>query len=258
MGAGASTAVPSTLSVEYENLSAEDREKVDADYQKLLSEGKTAEEAIEMLRPKTVVKSVPLTDLLTVVEAAVKNGKTPLVVDNSEDCKVDTFFSYRSAVVIDGKKMGLDKSMRSVPVSEIMESTRSKLVGALKLGYPLVIALTKSVTDFATTFSDEACKSKEDGNGLDFKDGSQSYFPQEVFKGAGRGLLSDEWLNKLFRDEDKKDTSGFAMSRSPETFHVIITSNFAPEDFEEYLFENEWGLPKPKGQYEFIVIKPEE
>jgi hypothetical protein len=38
------------------------------------------------------------------------------------------------------------------------------------------------------------------------------------------------------------------------TFQVILTTRFAVEDFEEYLFENSWGLPKPKEQYAFIVV----
>ena len=57
-------------------------------------------------------KTIPLADLQAEIDAAVVAGKTPLVIDNSEDNKVDTFFMYGSSVIIDGKKMGLDKTMK--------------------------------------------------------------------------------------------------------------------------------------------------
>ena len=82
-----------------------------------------------------------------------------------------------------------------------------------------------------------------------------SFFPLEVFHNAGRGLLEEDKLNALFRAEEKE--GGFALSRDPAGFHVVITSQFAPEDFEEYLFSNDYGLPKPKELYEFVIIKPE-
>jgi hypothetical protein len=48
------------------------------------------------------------------------------------------------------------------------------------------------------------------------------------------------------------------MSRNPDGFHVCLTTSFTVEDFEEYLFSNDWGLPKPKDMYQFISIKQEE
>ena len=263
MGAGASAALPP----EYSGLTEEKKKDIHDKYAALITSGKTHEEAVELLKvpdshttptAEEKIKVIPLTELTNACEAAIRQGKTPLVVDDSEDSKVDTFFSYQSSIIFDGKKMGLDKSMRKVPVGDIMEENRKKLVGAIQYGYPVVIALTKSVTDFATTFSDEACLKAEDQQGLVFKDGQQSYFPIEIFKNAGKGLLTEESMNRLFREEDKKDTCGLAMCRSPDTFHVIVTTNFSPEDFEEYLFENEWGLPKPIEQYQFIVVKPDE
>ena len=180
---------------------------------------------IAMNRPLTI----PLVDLVKTIELAVSKGKTPLVIDSSEEDKVNTFYTYQSVVMLDGKKMGLDKSLRKIPVQDIMEDARAKLVQALKLGQPLVIALTKSVTDFAQTFIDEAASA----NGtLNMSQGK--YFPLEVFKNAGRGLVSQEYLDALFRNHEKDQ--GFAVSRSPETFRVIITSQFLTEDFDEYLF----------------------
>ena len=66
-------------------------------------------------------------------------------VDDSEDNKVDTFFSYRSVSVLDGKKLGLDKSMRGVSLEECMEEARDRLVSALKYGNLLMIGKSISL-----------------------------------------------------------------------------------------------------------------
>lgn len=259
----------SSVSGEFSGLSPEQQKKLRLKFNELIAEGKSEEEAILWLKqaaattaPEAVMAvsgiiTVELIDLMSTIELSINNGKTPLIIDNSEDNKVDTFFRYRSTVIIDGKKMGLDKTMRKTPVADIMEDARSKLVAALKLGTPVVVALTKSVTDFATTFSDEACYRAEDKQGLDFQGGKQAFFPLSVFQNAGRGLIKEEMLNALFTEEDKNDSHGVAICRDEKTFHVVVTSQFSPEDFEEYLFGNEWGLPKPKSWYQFIVIKPE-
>ena len=231
----------------YASLSEEEKVKAQAQFDALVAQGMTAEEAISNLQAVTTVY-IPLTDLLTAIEQSVANGKTPLIVDRSADNKVDTFFSYRSAVVLDGKKMGLDKSINKIPVEEILESARKKLVNALKYGYPFVIALQQSVTDFATTFTDEACP--------DLPSNVEHYFPRLVFERGGKGLLSDESLNSLFREEDKE--GGVAFCRDASNFHVVITTRFSPDDFAGYLFDNEWGLPKPQSNYQFIIIQYDE
>ncbi len=107
-----------------------------------------------------VTLNIPLTALVETIDKVVHAGFTPLVADDSEDNKVDTFFSYRGVSILDGKKMGLDKSMKGVELSVIMEEARDRLVSALKYGNFLVVAMMQSVTDFATTFTDEceACQ----------------------------------------------------------------------------------------------------
>mmetsp|Transcript_22090 Transcript_22090/g.36992 ORF Transcript_22090/g.36992 Transcript_22090/m.36992 type:complete len:161 (-) Transcript_22090:1045-1527(-) len=151
--------------------------------------------------------------------------------------------------MIDGKKMGLDKSMKKIPVPTIMEDARKKLVSAIKYGYPIVIAMTTSITDFATTFNDTVASTEY---GLDTSNG-QMFLPSELLQQGGKLLITDRFLNGLFRDEEKE--AGVAFCRNPDTFNVILTSRFAEEDFEEYLFGNEYGLPKPKEAYSFILIE---
>jgi hypothetical protein len=204
------------------------------------------------------IQVVPLSGLLGTIEEAIGNGRTPLIVDNSEDDKVNTYFSYRSTVMLDGKKMGLDKVLNNIPISDIMVGARAKLVRAIKFRYPLVIALTKSVTDFKTTFTDEACRKMENHQGMDFKSGKKSYFPLNVFINGGKGMLKESALNALFTEEDKKEALSVSEYRDDEAFVVIITTQFSPADFEDYLFAGPQGLPGPKCWYQFIVVKSEE
>ena len=59
-------------------------------------------------------KKIPLSGLLEAIDETISRQKTPIIVDTSEDKKVDTFFSYRSVKLLDAKKCALDKSLRKV------------------------------------------------------------------------------------------------------------------------------------------------
>ena len=151
-------------------------------------------------------------------------------------------------MMLDSKKMGLDKAMRKIPVMEIIEDAREKLVSAIKLGLPFVVCMSNSATDFATTFNDDVLPTGE------VKEGT-AYFPKEVFVNGGVNLLGDEWMKKIFREKELEH--GFAMSRSPDEFQVLITSKFSDEDYEEFLFPDGYGLHKPMSQYQVFSIKKE-
>lgn len=217
---------------------------------------KEVEEEAESV-PAVTMRHILLTDLMEAIDESIKNKKTPIIIDNSEDDKVNTFFNYRSAILIDGKKMGLDKSMKKIPVSEIMEDARKKVVNALKFGQTLVFALTKSVTDFYSTFND---KSAIENHGLTLDEG-KICLPLEIFQEAGKKCIESEFLNSIFREDELEQ--GVAFCRDPEKFRIIVTSAFAPEDCVEYLFGDGYGLARPDAgkkldeQYDFICIKPE-
>jgi hypothetical protein len=258
MGSGASVEQLEKL----DELDEEQQKEIRSKYADLLSTGKTNEEAIALLDAAEAASCQPLAfiklvDLLEAVQTAVNSGKTPLVVDHSADSKVDTFYSYHTAIILDGKKMGIEKSIQKIPIAEILENARKKLVAAIKNGCPLVICLQQSVTDFAETFTDEA-QQRNSNTMLDFKDGMWKYFPGDVFVNSGKGLLSPENMDALFREEDKVSTDGVAHCRSPDDFFVVITSRFDPTEVESYLFEQEWGLPKPSSAYQFIAIQYDE
>jgi hypothetical protein len=258
MGSGASVQVPE----EFTNLSEDEQAALTKRFEELIAAAKTQEEAIATLIAEVKKDpfgispggkiEIPLTKMPEAVEWSLKAGLTPMILDDSEDNKVDTFYSYQSAIVLDGKKMGLDMTINKVPIEEVMEDARKKLVAALKHGNFLVVALTQSAADFATKFNDDSEPVK--ASGLDFSDGKK-YLPLATFANGGRGLVAEEMLQSLWRDEDKEQ--GIVCARDPDSFHVIVTSRFSAEDFEEFLFENDWGMPKPKEQYSFIIIRPE-
>ena len=200
-----------------------------------------------------VCKTFKLTELENAIEHAVALRLTPLIIDDSEDNKVDTYMSYGNGVLLDAKKLGLDRSMRSVPLNQLMNEAREKLVNALRYGNRLVVAMTKSCTDFVGVFTDESLEAQKEENDVDLRD-DRSCFPSEVFRGAGRALIDDKWLEKLFRDEEKEQGK-FALARDPEKFCTVCTTQFSVEDFEEFLWGNDdYGMPGPKEQYAFIVI----
>ena len=236
---------------EFGAMTAKQQTALTSKFEALKKDGKTEEEAIETLKYLHSLRTIELTELLDVINEIVAKGKTPLIVDNSDDDKVNTFYRYRTVQLIDGKKMGLDKAMKNVPVPDIMEERRKQLVTALKFGTPVIVALTKAVTDFAGTFNDASAAEK-----FNLSTGEGAFFPLDVFHSAGKGLLEQEYLEKLFRADDREQ--GHAIARDPQNFYVAVTTQFAPEDFEEYLFGNpDFGFgPTMKDKFEFVVIKP--
>ena len=192
MGAGAS--IPEGIPNEYNEFNDELKEQYQKKYEKLIAEGKSIKDVLILLQePQLKVKEIELIALLDECELAAKINKTPLVIDNSSDNKVDTFFGYRSFPVIDGKKMGVDKSLKKIPVIDILEESRKKLALALKVGMPLIIAMTKSVTDFKNTFNDD--KARE----LYELPADVSCLPLELFNNAGKNLVLDEHLEAIIR-----------------------------------------------------------
>ena len=73
-----------------------------------------------------------------------------------------------------------------------------------------------------------------------------------MFDNAGKGLLETSMLEALIREEERD--SGVAVSRDPDGFHILLTTQFSPEDYEEFLFPGGYGLPTPKDKYQVLII----
>jgi len=255
MGSGTSNAI--ALPNEFEGFTDLKKNDLKTQYEALLTDGKTAEEAIRTLEAQVHAISstsanfvhIELTQLVDAMESAIERGKTPLIVDGSD--RANTFFSYRTCTLLDGKKMAMDKSMRSIPIREILDEARTRLVGSIKCGHPFVIAMSQCVPDYAKTFNDDALPETDKVPG-------ELFFPLEVFHRAGKGLLKDDIMEKLFRKADRQDSSGQVFCRDPDKFCVVLTTSFKAKDFQKYLFGKDFGLPKPESLYEFIIVKEDE
>jgi hypothetical protein len=186
---------------------------------------------------------VPSDDIKMAVSMSVSAGKTPLIVDPSENDIANSFYMYQLIVFLDAGKLAMEKALGRQSFAYVMETARAKLVSAIKQGRPLVIVMGKSACDFATTFNDT---SEDSDSSLG------SFFPLDVFRNAGKGLVEQEYLDKLFRDEDKEQ--GVALCSNPEKFFVMVTTQFSSADYHEYLFGNDWGLPKPIEHFQVIVV----
>eukprot|EP00744_Colponema_vietnamica_P018543 GILI01026166.1.p2 GENE.GILI01026166.1~~GILI01026166.1.p2 ORF type:complete len:187 (-),score=35.03 GILI01026166.1:735-1250(-) len=154
-------------------------------------------------------KTIPLTSLDTEVESVIASGKLPLILDASGNA--DTFFSYRSAIVVSPKKYVVLKA-QGTSVDEIHEQLRKNLVNALKFGQTLVLAFQNSAPNFLTSFC------------------SPDHFPIEVFSDP-QSILNEEVLNRITRPEDRTHN----MFTPRNGFSVVVTSTFPPEDYEEFL-----------------------
>ena len=136
--------------------------------------------------------------------------------------------------MLDAKHLSVEKSINKKPMLEVMEEARGKLVAALKLGTRLVVFCNDGCPDFAQSLTDESDDSKEIVEG-----GSKAFFPLEVFKCAGKGLVKDPaWADKLFREGEADDemckgiTPADRVSSAGDGFEVVVVTRFHPDIME--------------------------
>ena len=120
----------------------------------------------------------------------------------------------------------------------LQDTMREKLVMCIKTGSTLVISMQQSVCDFATKFNDAPTDEGVKDQKPDTEKGTKSFFPAEAFVGAGRALISEEWIEKLWRDADTEDSSGFKVRKvtnnaEDDKFRVVVTTWFAPTPDED-------------------------
>jgi len=189
------------------------------------------------------VERFKLTELPAKMKEAIAEGLTPLVLDKSDDHKVDTFLGYSGDWSLqDAKAMSLAHTMgEKKPAAELLEDMRQKLVTIMKppgTGRFVVFSMQQAAVDFVGTF-----------NGDDT-------VPLALFDKAGKGLCGiDNALSKpMFRDEDTKDQAG--MSSCGDDFGVAVSSWFASEDIDDFLFNGKYGLP-PRSQFKILELELE-
>jgi hypothetical protein len=133
------------------------------------------------------------------------SGRTPLIVDNSEDDKVATYYSYQpDAILLESTKMIVESTKK--PLQDVLEYARVRLMSAMKYGKTLVIRMGSSAPDFSGSMCDEVLRFKSESDEL-------CYFPMEVFTGGGAVLKTEGWPEKIFREEDMRPHKNIAYCR---------------------------------------------
>ena len=184
-----------------------------------------------------------LTDLKTVIHAAIAEGLTPLVLDKSDDHKCDTFFNYTGDfAIIDAKAMALKHTTgEKKPVDECLDDTRKHLVACMKPpgnGCIAVLAMQQAAVDFVGKFNGETT------------------LPLALFDKAGKSLIGvDNAVSKpMFRDDETKEQGG--MSNCGDEFGVVVSSYFSSEDIFDFVFKGDYGLPD-KAKFKILELELE-
>ena len=81
-------------------------------------------------------------------------GRTPLLIDNTSDRVVDTFFSYRPVQVIEAKKMVIDERTGRRSLAQIREGARRAIVNAMRFGQIIVVRMANTAARIASHYSE--------------------------------------------------------------------------------------------------------
>lgn len=93
------------------------------------------------------------TGVLEAVRRARRFGRTPLLIDNTKDRVVDTFFLYRHAQVLEAKEMVVDERTGRRSRAQVLERARVRLVNALRYGQTFYIRMANTATSFKTHYT---------------------------------------------------------------------------------------------------------
>ena len=149
-------------------------------------------------------------------------NKTLLLVDNSADQNVRTYYSYKE-VLEDVSALTVPFAKAGVKRNELIERCRKSLVGAIKSGRTFVLYLGSMTIEHAD-WKKKLCK--------------KNTFPVEAFINSGRKLLEvymgSPRYKELFREEDLE--AGEAVAR--EGFRLIVVTSLLPKDLEVLLEES--------------------
>mmetsp|Transcript_98142 Transcript_98142/g.280913 ORF Transcript_98142/g.280913 Transcript_98142/m.280913 type:complete len:413 (+) Transcript_98142:204-1442(+) len=162
-----------------------------------------------------------LADILDEIALCIdEEKKTPLIVDNSEEEKVRTFFDYKGRVEDIsglGLPLGQQRKKKIKPKIE-MERLRQTTVNAIKAGATLVVNMGEMGGD--CNFQGALCKT--------------TVFPVQMFEEGGKKILTPSFpaprCAKMFKDEDKE--SGEVVCK--ETFQMVLISNLMPSQVRAF------------------------
>ncbi len=181
----------------------------------------------------------PKTGLESAISHAVRGTppRVPLILDPSDSHPVDTYYAFRSALVLEAKKIVVD-GFQGVRSSEnIMEDNRKALINAMKYGQTLYIRMANGATDFLDRYT------------------SPTHFPVDVFDQAAvaeiQTVHTETMIDPATGDKRPGDSlwgtaHPFAAALREEDcehgmffarrgFEVVVCSHFTAEDYAEFL-----------------------
>lgn len=218
-----------------------ERERVAAEEAELEAQ-KAARAAALEARYEGDIWTLPLQDMLEGVGKARERGKTALILDNTTDQRAETFFAYRSAHIVELKRMIMQKAVEKKSVETIVEDVRDRFLRGMcfKTGKPLILRMATAAFDFQG-FNSEA-------------------FPffslldaQEVASVTGienAGGVRASPFYAMCRGDPEAATELECLGIHPD-FCVIAITQFTPEKVEEYLADK---MPMDKMQKILVTV----
>lgn len=171
--------------------------------------------------------------------------RTALLIDNSPDKVVDTYFMYRSTQILEAKQMVMEERMRKKNRAQILESARQRLVNAMRYGQTFYVRMSNTATSFKTHYT------------------SPTTLPLAIFDQSCMETLRSEYmppaLENLFGSSHplagalrESDTEhGFFQCR--HGFEVVVSTHLAKADVADMLGR---ALPMEMLQPIVPVVKP--
>lgn len=175
------------------------------------------------------VWNIPLTALNDSIDAAYKKNKTPLIIDNIEGFRAETFFTYSDALIIEMKKLIVEKA-KGKSVEELLEEVRDTFVNkahSFKYGKTVVLRMANSACDVKGTFSNEAFPTMELLDAAKVK----SVFACE--EGCGEKFKGSPF-GKMFKDKEE-DKSEIEIMGVNEKLRIVVVTQFQEEDYAGFL-----------------------
>lgn len=172
------------------------------------------------------VWKVPLNEIEFAMDKAVEKGKTPLIIDNTENQRVETYFTYRSCYVVECKKWIMEKATKKTPPADILKEERERFFRAkcFKHGQTVMFRLATTACDLNNTFSSPEFPSTELLN------------CEAVKKVLGIDNASN-FKGSPFEKmcPDSESLMEYTTMGVHEKFNVLAITLFKEEDYEGYL-----------------------
>eukprot|EP00931_Biecheleriopsis_adriatica_P004208 TRINITY_DN105912_c0_g1_i1.p1 TRINITY_DN105912_c0_g1~~TRINITY_DN105912_c0_g1_i1.p1 ORF type:complete len:341 (+),score=92.19 TRINITY_DN105912_c0_g1_i1:35-1024(+) len=165
---------------------------------------------------------IGMKNLPEAMQEARNQGKTPLILDNTPSQRVEAYFTYSDAHIIECKRMIVEKAKGEKTAEEVMESERHRFFSGrcFRNGKTVCFRMANTACDLKGMFN---C----------------ARFPSVALLDAGQvqaakseeGMKSNAILGMAVGQVDELELA----AGLHDDFNVVVISQFTPENFEEFL-----------------------